>query len=285
MAKAASFSEPAIAPIRREKPVLGFALSLFFHAGVVGAFFMSLPYMQKQQFETPPLIVDLVDIADITAAPPKPTPKVEEEPPKPEPEPPKPTEEAAPKVEEPPPPEPPKPEPPPPPPPQPDPAPPPPKVTPPPPKPQPPKKKDDMAQLQELLKDMQKKQPPKPQEQNPTVPNAQTNNQVAAVSDRATMTELDAIRSHIEGCWRIDPGKEGIENLSAEIRVFITPDGSVQRADIVDMTRYFVDTQFRTFANSARIAVLACKGIPITTAHYNELKDMVLNFSPQGRLN
>jgi hypothetical protein len=132
---------------------------------------------------------------------------------------------------------------------------------------------------------MSKKQPPKPQEQNPAVANAPTNNQVAAVSDRATMTELDAIRTHIEGCWRVDPGKEGIENLSAEIRVSINQDGSVSSAQIVDMARYFADTQFRTFANSARISVLACKGIPITPAHYNELKEMTLNFSPQGRLN
>ncbi len=276
MAKAPSFAEPAVAPVRRDESALGIALSVLMHATLIGAFFVSLPYLKKPPIEETPIIVDLVEISDVTAAPPKPTPKIEEEPPKPDPEPPKPTEEAAPKPDEPPPPEPPKAEPPPP---------PPPKVPPPPPKPQPPKKKDDMKQLEQLLKDMSKKQPPKPQEQNPAIPAAQTNNQVAAVSERATMTELDAIRSHIEGCWRIDPGKEGIENLSAEIRVFINQDGSVQRADIVNMTRYFADTQFRTFANSARIAVLACKGIPISPAHYNELKEMTLNFSPQGRLN
>jgi hypothetical protein len=238
----------------------------------------------------PPLIVDLVPIDEITAAPPKPTPKVEEEPPKPEaqPEPPKPAEAAPPKPEPTPPP--PKPEPLPPPPPKEEKvAPPPPKVPPPPPKPQPPKpKKDDMAQLEQLLKDMAKKQPQKPQAQQPspsTTTAASPNNQTAAISDRATMTELDAIRRHFESCWRIDPGKEGVENLSAEIRVFINADGTVQRADILNMTRFFADTQFRTFANSARIAVLSCSGVPISPQHYNELKEMVLNFSPQGRIN
>jgi predicted ATP-grasp superfamily ATP-dependent carboligase len=51
------------------------------------------------------------------------------------------------------------------------------------------------------------------------------------------------------------------------------------------MTRFFADTQFRIFANNARIAVMGCTGIPISAQHYNELKDMTLNFSPQGRIN
>ncbi len=283
MAKAASFAEPVITPVRRDRSVSGFALSIALHAAVIGAFYLSIPYWKKDVVENPPVIVDLVEVADLTAAPPKPTPKVDEQPPTPTPEPPKPTEEAAPKQDEPPPPEP-KPQPPPPPPPKPEPAPPPPKVPPPPPKPQPPKKKDDMAQLEQLLKSMQKNQPQKPTEQNPNTAKT-TNNQATATSDRATMTELDAIRTHIEGCWRVDPGEEGIENLSAEIRVFINPDGSVQRADIIDTARLFTDRRFQTFANSARISVLSCKGIPITAQHYNELKEMVLNFSPQGRIN
>ena len=73
--------------------------------------------------------------------------------------------------------------------------------------------------------------------------------------------------------------------IAAEIRIFINPDGTVQRADILDMTRYFADTQFRTFANSARNAVLSCGNIPISPEHYNELKEIIMNFSPQGRIN
>jgi outer membrane biosynthesis protein TonB len=280
VAKAESIAEPIINPVRQEEPVLGIALSIALHAAVIGAFYLSWPFFKKDTVETPPIIVDLVQISDITAAPPQPAPEVKEEPPKPDQEPPKP-EEAAPKPDEMPPPEPPKPQPPPP---EPKPEPPPVKVPPPPPpKPQPPKPKNDMAQLQQLLKDLEKKQPQK-SEQKQADPNA-PKNQATAQSDRATMTELDAIRSHIESCWRVDPGQEGIENLSAEIRVFINPDGSVQEARIIDMARYFTDQQFRTFANTARISVLGCKGIPITAAHYNELKDMVLNFSPQGRIN
>ena len=285
MARAETLADPVISPIRRDKVAAGFALSLLLHVLVVGVFYGTWPFFKKDPPVETPIIVDLVEIADQTTAPPKPTPKVEEpvEPPKPEP--PKPAEEIKPPEPEPPPPEPPK------------------KVTPPPPKPKdeiaeiiktppppppkptPPKpKKDDMAQIQDLLKSMEKKKP----SQAPATPAqnaATTNNQAPIASDRATMSELDAIRSHIEGCWRIDPGKEGIEKLSAEIRVFINPDGSVARADIVDQSRFFLDRTFATFATSARLSVLACKGIPITPAHYNELKEMTLNFSPQGRIN
>jgi outer membrane biosynthesis protein TonB len=276
-------------PIRRDNAGLGFLLSILFHAAVVGSAYLSWPYMKKDTPLQPPLIVDLVPIDEITAAPPPPAPKAEEEPkPETQPEPPKP-DEATPPEEMPPEPKPeptpPKPEPPKPEPEKPKPEPP---VTPPPPqKPAPPKpKKNDMAALENLLKDLNKKQPQKPQSQAPAAsPSPGTSNQAAAVSDRATMTELDAIRHHFESCWRIDPGKEGIENLAAEIKVSIGLDGSVLRAEIVNMTRYFADAPFRTFANSARIAVLGCSGVPISAEHYEQLKEMTLNFSPQGRIN
>ncbi len=138
--------------------------------------------------------------------------------------------------------------------------------------------------LQKLLKDMSKNQP-KPKQQVAESQAPPTNNVAPNISERASMTELDAIRRHIESCWRIDPGKEGIENLSAVIKVYINPDGSVQQAQIVDMTRYFVDSSFRTFANSARNAVLACGNIPISAERFSLFKEIEMNFSPQGRIN
>jgi outer membrane biosynthesis protein TonB len=254
----------------------GVALSLLLHASIIGVAYVGMPFMKRDlPIETPPLIVDLVPIEDITSAPPPPAPE-----PSPDPAPvipPEPNLAAeAPSADNMPPPpkfeiaqE----------------KPPAPKPKPPPPKPSPAKPKtDDVAMLQKLLKDMQKNAP-KQQQAAPQVKSAETSNNVAPnLSDRATMTELDAIRRHIEACWRIDPGKEGLENLSAQIRVFINPDGSA-RAEIIDMARYFADSAFRTFANSARNAVLGCGNIPISKEHYNELKEIEMNFSPQGRIN
>ncbi len=251
----------------------GAALSLLLHASIIGVAYVGMPYFKRDiPVDIPPLIVELVPIDEETAAPPPPALEPMSEPtPMMPPEPNLAAE--APSAENMPPPkfeiareE--KPQP---------------KPKPPPPKPNPAKaKSDDVAMLQKLLKDMQKNAP-KQQAQAPKT--ATTSNNIAPnISERATMTELDAIRRHIEACWRIDPGKEGIENLSAQIRVFINPDGSA-RAEIIDMARYFADSSFRTFANSARNAVLGCGNIPISKEHYNELKEIEMNFSPQGRIN
>ena len=252
----------------------GYIFSLMLHAGVIALAWVGLPLFKRDlPVENPPLIVDVVELDDITSAAPKPTPEISPEPAPVIPEPPKlaaeaPTAEQMPPLpnfeiakEQPQP-----------------------KPKPPPPKPAPAKtKQDDVAMLQKLLKDMQKSAP-KAQQKAPDSKATPNNNVAPNVSDRASMTELDAIRSHIEACWRIDPGKEGMENMTAEIKVFINPDGSA-RAEIVDMTRYFADSAFRTFANSARNAVLGCGNIPISKEHYDQLKEIEMNFSPQGRIN
>ena len=281
MPRAQKLSEPVVASLQRDNAATSLLLSVLFHGAIIGASYFSWPFLQRDEVIEPPLIVDLVPIDEITAAPPRPAPKVEDAPepdvqselpppdepmplpdeavPKPEEMPPPPTEDAKPERNIP---------------------------SPPPPKPKPPKKKSDIAQLQQLLKDMRETEEKQADTKKKQGQSTETSRNIAnTIGERATMTELDAIRRHFEGCWRIDPGKEGLESLSAEIRVFIGPDGSVQRADILDMARYFMDPQFRSFANSARIAVLGCNGVPVTPRNYDQLKEMVLNFSPQGRIN
>lgn len=263
----------------RDTPNIGLLFSVLLHAGVVALGYVSVPFMKREIVETPPVFLEIPVIDEMTAAPPPPTPE-----PVKEPEPVAPTTEtqtaeALPSEAMPPPPETvkpleeqKKPEVP--------------VVRPPPRKPTPPDtKKRDMAMLQSLLKDMQKTAPkPKPQAENKTTDTAL--NVAPNIGERATMTEKDAIVRHIESCWRIDPGTEGVQKMSAEIRVFINPDASVRNVEIVDMARYFVDAQFRTFVNSARNAVMGCGKIPmITPANYNTFKEMVMTFSPQGRIN
>jgi len=254
----------------------GAALSILLHVGIVALAYTGLPFFQRElPKETPPLIVDLVPIEEVTAAPPPAAEPTPDPVPLTPPEPPKPVQAEAPPADA---------------------MPPPPKKeevvkkeekkpeVKPPPKPAPPQrtKKDDVALLQSLLKDMQQKAP-KP---TPAQPSQQQSNNIAPnISDRASMTELDAIRRHIEDCWRIDPGKEGLENMAADIKVFINPDGSVQQAQIVDTARYLTDSAFRTFVTSARNAVLGCGNIPISPQRYSLFKEITMTFSPQGRIN
>ena len=265
----------------------GLMLSVLLHVVVAAGAWVTVPFLSRDLPIEQPIIVDLVPIDEITAAPPKPMPKPEEkveQKPEEKPAPPKPADAERPNPDQmPPPPD----ERAPPPPKEVADAPPAPKVPPPPPKPKAKPKKDEWADLQSLVKNLEKqeaKEEEKRQQQATATPN-EARVVTPQIADLATMTELDAIRRHLEGCWRIDPGKEGIEDLSAEIRVYINADGSVQQAQILDMGRYFADATFRTFANSARNAVLSCGNIPISAERYETFKEIRLSFSPQGRIN
>ncbi len=262
----------------RDTPNTGLIFSVLLHVSIVAVAWVGVPFLHREVVIEPPVRLEIPVIDEISAAPPPPAPA-----PTPEPEPVTPTPEVPQPVEAP----------------SSEAMPPPPEkvapieeikkaevpiVKPPPRKPPPPDtRKKDVAMLESLLKDMQKTAPkPKPQAESATTDPSR--NIAPNVSDRATMTERAAIIAHIESCWRIDPGTEGVERMQAEIRVFINQDGSVQKVDIVDMTRYFVDASFRTFANSARNAVLGCGKIPrITVANYATYRDLVRNFAPHGR--
>jgi colicin import membrane protein len=269
----------------------GLFLSTMVHGLIVAFAWIGIPLFKREQTEIDaPIVLELVTIAEVTAAPPpKPEPEPEPEPesvPEPEPEPaqasPPPELEKAP----------------PPPPPAPTPVPPPPepkevaeappvaKVAAPPRKPKPPKK-DSFDQLVSLVKNLEQEVSKRPAPVAPEPPEAEPDERLRTLetADRATLSERDAIRAHIENCWSIDPGTEGIQDMSANIQVSINPDGSVRQAVVQDTARYFSDPAFRRLATSARNAVLSCKNIPISPQRYETFKDIVFSFTPQGRLN
>ncbi len=258
----------------------GFLFSTILHGLVITMAWLGMPFWQRNPLDvTPPMVVELVAIAEVTAAPaPEPKPELEPEP-EPEPEPeqlaaPDPPPES--EVPVPPPPEdeqlaalPPAPT-----------------VAVPPRKPTPPKR-DSFQELVSLVKDLEQEVASRPQPETPAPDEVDPDQQLRTLqmADRATLSERDAIRAHIERCWRIDPGKEGIQDLSVDLRVGINPDGSVRRANIEDTGRYFTEPAFRTFADSARTAVLSCSNIPISPQRYEIFKEIVFTFSPQGRIN
>lgn len=269
----------------------GLVFSTLLHGLIVLFAWVGLPFFERLELETEsPLVVELVTIAEMTAAPPpKPEPEPEPEPepaplPEPEPEP--------------------EPAPVPPPPPEPEPAPPPPppepeqiaEVPPPesvrkvaaPPRKPPPPKKDMFNDLVSLVKNLEQEvsNRPKPVEPPPEEKQSEDQLRVRQTADRATMTELDAIRGHIErNCWRINAGTEGVQDLSAQLRVLINRDGSVGQVTIENTTRYFTDPAFRAFAEGARRDMRACSNIPISSERYEIFREIIFNFSPQGRLN
>lgn len=72
-----------------------------------------------------------------------------------------------------------------------------------------------------------------------------------------TISETDAIASLLRQNWNLDPGAIGIEGMVVEIRVFLARDGSIQKIEFVDQSRFNSDPSYRSVAESAQRAVIA----------------------------
>ncbi len=99
-----------------------------------------------------------------------------------------------------------------------------------------------------------------------------------------SISELDALAGRLRGCWNLDPGARGIEDMVVEIRAYLNQNGTVARVDILDTARYNSDTHFRSVADSARRAVHICGPYTLLSEKYAEKYDMwksiLLRFNP-----
>ncbi|NKD54112.1 MULTISPECIES: TonB C-terminal domain-containing protein [unclassified Haematospirillum] len=285
----------------------GLVVSVTLHVVVLLLAVFGFPSLfdEPEPIETA-MIVDLVEIAERTAAPP-PVKKVEEPKEEPKPEPkqddqPKPqvrADAAVPQPKQAPEPEPKKAEPKPVEPPKPDPE----KAEPKKPepkKPEPkkpePKKQDtqkakpkDDDPFKDLMKNVEKfrekSEPATPEKKStPQQPSNQPRVLNAPLADRATMTELDAIRAQIERNWAVDTGAKGVESMVIPLKVRITPEGMVTSVDVLDTQRYGSDSSYRAVAESARRAVYRSQPIRYPLQKYETFKSMELVFSPQSRM-
>jgi len=99
-----------------------------------------------------------------------------------------------------------------------------------------------------------------------------------------TISETDMIAGRLRGCWNIDPGARGIENMIIEIRAYLNKDGSVSEVEILDKSRYKSDPHFKSVAESARRAVHICAPYTIFAEKYSEKYDVwktiLMRFNP-----
>lgn len=105
-----------------------------------------------------------------------------------------------------------------------------------------------------------------------------------------SVSEKDMIGIKLRECWNLDAGVRGAQNMLIEIRVFLTPEGSVKDVKILNKARYNKDTAFRSVAESARRAVYICdkkndaSPFRIFPEHYGQSYDMwktlLLRFNP-----
>lgn len=104
--------------------------------------------------------------------------------------------------------------------------------------------------------------------------------------ERVTASErlklASVIRQQVERCWLVPIGAKDAENLAVELRVQLNPDGSLQRAEIVDVARLTGDPFYRTVAESALRAVRKCEPFQkLPVDRYDVWKDLKLTFNPE----
>ncbi|MEQ8370176.1 MAG: cell envelope integrity protein TolA [Alphaproteobacteria bacterium] len=100
---------------------------------------------------------------------------------------------------------------------------------------------------------------------------------------RMTLSEIDAIRQQIYGCWSVPVGARGVGEMVVDVAVDVNPDGEVLRAEIQSLSR-MSDPFYRSVAESARRAVHICSPLRLPAGKYEEWKSFILSFNPRDMI-
>ena len=101
-----------------------------------------------------------------------------------------------------------------------------------------------------------------------------------------TLSEEDALKAQIFGCWSIPLGLPYNENLLVRIKLELKPDGSVIRSEILDHARMNRPGQgfYKVLAESALRAVKLCQPLRVPSTGYERWKELQLNFDAREML-
>ena len=101
-----------------------------------------------------------------------------------------------------------------------------------------------------------------------------------------TLSEEDALKAQIFGCWSIPLGLPYNENLLVRIKLKLKPDGTVLKTEILDHARMNKPDQgfFKVLAESALRAVKLCQPLRVPTTGYERWKELQLNFDAREML-
>jgi len=101
-----------------------------------------------------------------------------------------------------------------------------------------------------------------------------------------TLSEEDALKAQIFGCWSIPLGLPYNENLLVRIKLRLKPDGSVIKTEILDHARMNKPGQgfYKVLAESALRAIQLCQPLRVPTTGYERWKNLQLNFDAREML-
>lgn len=157
-------------------------------------------------------------------------------------------------------------------------------------KPKPPKKKkpkkaanDFQSLLKNLTPDAKKEDKVDP---NDNKTDSSQKSQIAKIADRMSISETDAFLQQLGQCWSLMSGAKFAENLVVPIKIIVNPDRTVNRASIVDKGRYNRDSHYRAAADAAVRALRhpRCTPLRLPPDKYEEWKIITINFDPRDML-
>jgi hypothetical protein len=101
-----------------------------------------------------------------------------------------------------------------------------------------------------------------------------------------SLSEEDALKAQIFGCWSIPLGLPYNENLLVRIKLQLKPDGSIMRSEILDHARMNKPGQgfYKVLAESALRAIKLCQPLRVPSAGYERWKELQLNFDAREML-
>ena len=101
-----------------------------------------------------------------------------------------------------------------------------------------------------------------------------------------TLSQEDALKAQIFGCWSLPLGLPYQENLLVRIKLRLKPDGTVLRSEILDHARMNRPGQgfYKVLAESALRAIRICQPLRVPPTGYEKWKDLQLNFDANEML-
>ena len=101
-----------------------------------------------------------------------------------------------------------------------------------------------------------------------------------------SLSEEDALKAQIFGCWSIPLGLPYNEDLLVRIKLQLKPDGSIIKTEILDHARMNKPGQgfYKVLAQSALRAIKLCQPLRVPSKGYEKWKELQLNFDAREML-
>jgi len=101
-----------------------------------------------------------------------------------------------------------------------------------------------------------------------------------------SLSEEDALKAQIFGCWSIPLGLPYSKNLLVRIKLQLKPDGSIIQSEILDHARMNKPGQefYKVLAESALRAIKLCQPLRVPSTGYEKWKELQLNFDAREML-